>query len=83
MTTIASNATAVRKAIGLGEASGIMGTGGVGDGLGVVEAAAMRYSIRVMLVSGMRVSFWMATGLPVALARAQAMALLNRQPTCL
>src|SRR5665648_1096088 len=41
------------------------------------------YSILVVLVSWLRVSFWMVTGLPAALAIAQAMALLKRQPTCL
>ena len=41
------------------------------------------YSMRVVLVSWLRVSFWMVTGLPVALAKAQAMALLRRQPTCM
>ena len=37
----------------------------------------------MVFVSWLRVSFWMVTGFPVALAKAQAMALLKRQPTCL
>jgi len=40
-------------------------------------------SILVIFVSWLRVSFWMVTGFPAALAKAQAIALLKRQPTCL
>jgi len=49
----------------------------------VVYTSSIWYSTCVVLVSWLRVSFWMVTGLPVALAKAQAMALLRRQPTCL
>jgi len=49
----------------------------------MVYPLSILYSMSVVLVSWLRVSFWMVTGLPVALAKAQAMALLKRQPTCL
>ena len=49
----------------------------------MVYPSITSYSMRVVLVSWLRVSFWMITGLPVTLAKAQAMALLKRQPTCM
>ena len=55
----------------------------VNGGSCVVYTSSIWYSVRVILVSWLRVSFWMVTGLPVVLAKAQAMALLKRQPTCL
>lgn len=49
----------------------------------VVYTSSISYSIWVVLVSWLRVSFWMVMGLPADLAKTQAMALLKRQPTCL
>lgn len=49
----------------------------------IVYPSSIWYSILFVLVSMLRVSFWMITGLPVDLAKAQAIALLKRQPTCL
>ena len=49
----------------------------------MVYPSIISYSMRVVLVSWLRVSFWMVTGFPVALAKVQAIALLKRQPTCL
>ena len=48
----------------------------------VIYPSSIWYSILVVFVSWLRVSFWMITDLPAALANEHAMALLKRQPTC-
>ena len=55
----------------------------VKGGIVMVYPSSILYSIWVVLVSWLRVSVCIATGLPEDLANAQAMALLKRQPTCL
>jgi hypothetical protein len=49
----------------------------------MVYPSSISYSMFVVSVSLLRVSFWMVTGLPADLAKAQAIALLKRQPICL